>query len=112
MTQSSVDCAMASAAKQFGSSFIGVVVSGMGNDGVAGCQKIKEYGGTVLVQNEASALMYGMPRAVVETGWADAMIPDSQLAECLSQAVECFWEERSSAIPPGHRPSLNRNGLG
>ena len=108
----SVDCAMASVAEQFGSSVTGVVVSGMGDDGVAGCQKIKECGGTVLVQNEASALMYGMPRAVVEAGWADAMVSDVQLAECLRHAVEEFWEERASAIPLGHRPSINRNGLG
>ena len=107
----SVDCAMGSAAEQFGSSVIGVVVSGMGNDGVEGCQKIKEYGGIVLVQNEASALMYGMPGAVVEAGWADAIISDEQLAECLSQAVEVFWEERSLAIPLGHRHSICRNGL-
>jgi two-component system chemotaxis response regulator CheB len=84
----------------------------MGDDGVAGCQKIKECGGTVLVQNEASALMYGMPGAVVEAGWADAMVSDVQLAECLRHAVEEFWEERASAIPLGHRPSINRNGLG
>ena len=108
----SVDCAMASAAEHFASSVIGVVVSGMGNDGVVGCQKIKEHGGTVLVQNEATALLYGMPRAVVEAGWADAVVSDVQLAECMVQAVEAILEERALAIPVGLRPSKVRNGSG
>lgn len=108
----SVDCAMASAAEHFGSSVIGVVVSGMGNDGVEGCQKIKEHGGTVLVQNEATALLYGMPKAVVEAGWADAVVPDVQLAECILQAVEAICEERALAVPAGLRPVNGRSSSG
>ena len=108
----SVDGAMVSAAEHFGSSVVGVVVSGMGNDGVAGCQKIKEYGGTVLVQDEASALMYGMPRAVVAAGWADAVVSDNQLAECMIQAVEVIGEGRALACPLGHRLSKDRIGSG
>jgi two-component system chemotaxis response regulator CheB len=106
----SVDGAMVSAAEHFGSSVIGVVVSGMGNDGVVGCQKIKEYGGTVIVQDEVTALMYGMPRAVVEAGCADAVVSDVHLVECVIQAVEAIGEERALAIPVGHRPSKDRNG--
>jgi two-component system, chemotaxis family, protein-glutamate methylesterase/glutaminase len=86
----SVDWAMSSAAENFGPFVVGVVVSGMGNDGVMGCQKIKEYGGTVLVQDETTALMYGMPRAVAEAGWADVVVPDTQLAGCLRQIVEAM----------------------
>jgi len=108
----SVDGAMVSAAEHFGSSVVGVVVSGMGNDGVAGCQKIKEYGGTVLVQDEATALMYGMPRAVVAAGWADAVVSDIQLAECMIQAVEVIGEGGALASPVWHRPSKGRNGSG
>jgi len=108
----SVDCAMAGAAEHFGFAVIGVVVSGMGNDGAVGCQIIKEHGGTVLVQNEATSLLYGMPRAVVEAGWADAVVPDVQLAECIIQAVEAICEERALAVPAGLRPSKGRNRSG
>lgn len=94
----SVDCAMVSAAQHFGSFVIGVVVSGMGNDGLVGCQKIKEYGGIVLVQDEATALMYGMPRAVLEAGCADAEVSDVQLALCLLRSVDAILEEGTLLI--------------
>lgn len=87
----SVDCAMASAAEQFGQSTIGLVLTGMGNDGMVGSQAIKEHGGTVLVQDEATSLIYGMPRAVVEAGWADAVIPDGQLVAALLNAVDAVY---------------------
>jgi two-component system chemotaxis response regulator CheB len=103
---------MVSAAEHFGSSVIGVVVSGMGNDGVVGCQKIKEHGGTVFVQNEETAVLYGMPRAVIEAGWADAVVPDVQLAECMIQAVEAIWDARALGIPVGLRPEKGRHRSG
>ena len=108
----SVDGAMISAAEHFGSSVIGVVVSGMGNDGVAGCQTIKENGGTVLVQDEATALMYGMPKAVVEAGWADVVVSDVQLAEWLILAVEAIGEERELTVPVGPQSLKCQNGSG
>ena len=84
----SIDCAMASAGEQFGQSTVGLVLTGMGNDGMMGSQKIREFGGTVLVQDEGTSLVYGMPRAVVEAGHADAVIPDVQLVEAMMQAVD------------------------
>jgi two-component system chemotaxis response regulator CheB len=85
---SSIDCAMVSAVEQSGQSTVALVLTGMGHDGMMGSHKIKEQGGTVLVQDEATSLMYGMPRAVVEAGIADAVIPDVQLARALEQAVD------------------------
>ena len=86
----SVDCAMASAAEQFSEATVGLVLTGMGNDGVVGCQKIKESGGIVLIQDESSSLIYGMPRAVNEAGLADAVLPDVELGSALRQAVDSF----------------------
>ncbi len=83
----SIDCTMISAAEQFGPNLVGLVVTGMGNDGLMGSQKIKDEGGTVLVQNEATSLIYGMPRAVAEAGLADAVLPDVQIAANLVEAV-------------------------
>ena len=84
----SIDCSMVSAAEEFGPSTVGLILTGMGNDGMAGSQKIKEKGGVVLVQDEATSLIYGMPRAVTEAGVADAMIPDLQLGTVLMQTVD------------------------
>ena len=84
----SIDCAMVSAAEQFGQSTVGLVLTGMGNDGLVGSQKIKACGGRVLVQNEATSLIYGMPRAVAEAGVADAVLPDVQLGGALVKAVD------------------------
>ena len=84
----SIDCAMASAAEQFGQSTIGLVLTGMGTDGMMGSQKVKAQGGTVLVQDEATSLIYGMPRAVFEAGIADRVIPDRQLATALVEAID------------------------
>ena len=88
----SVDAAMASAAEQFGRSTVGLVLTGMGNDGMVGSQKIKAHGGIVLAQNEATSMIYGMPRAVVELGLADAVLSDVELSTALIQAVDsvCF----------------------
>ena len=88
----SIDCAMVSAAEVFGPSTVGLILTGMGNDGLVGSQKIKAQGGTVLVQDEATSLIYGMPQAVAEAGVADAVLPDTQLAAALVQVVDsvCF----------------------
>ena len=88
--QPSVDCAMASAAEQFSGATVGLVLTGMGNDGVVGCQKIKENGGIVLIQDKPSSLIYGMPRAVYEAGLADAVLSDVEIGPALRQAVDSF----------------------
>jgi len=84
----SIDCAMTSAAEQFGPLTVGVVLTGMGDDGMVGSQTIKEHGGLILAQDEATSFIYGMPRAVVEAGLADAVISDVQISSALVQAVE------------------------
>lgn len=88
----SVDAAMASAAEQFGRSTVGLVLTGMGNDGMVGSQKVKARGDIVLAQDEATSMIYGMPRAVVELGLADAVLSDVQLSTALIEAVDsiCF----------------------
>ncbi len=84
----SIDQAMISAAEQFGSSTVGVVLTGMGEDGKHGSQVIKAYGGTIVAQDEASSLIYGMPRAVVEAGLADRIVSDVNVCSALIQAVD------------------------
>lgn len=59
---------------------LGVVLTGMGQDGLVGCRQIKQDGGTVVAQNEETCVVYGMPRAVVEAGVADVALPLDRIA--------------------------------
>jgi two-component system, chemotaxis family, protein-glutamate methylesterase/glutaminase len=70
-----VDVLFRSAARVYGSNVLAVVLTGMGSDGVRGAQHIRERGGQVLVQDEASSVVWGMPGMVAEAGQADEIIP-------------------------------------
>jgi two-component system chemotaxis response regulator CheB len=67
------DLAIADAARLFGRRLLLVVLTGMGNDGVEGAKAVRAHGGRVLVQEESTCTVYGMPRAVAEAGLADAV---------------------------------------
>ena len=69
-----------SVASIFGASALGVVLTGMGEDGRRGCQVIVENGGKVVVQDEPSSVVWGMPGAVVEAGLASAILPLKEIA--------------------------------
>lgn len=66
----SVDCLFESIAAVYGPRALAVILTGMGKDGVAGLQKIKESGGVTIAQDETSSVVYGMPRAAFESGAA------------------------------------------
>jgi two-component system chemotaxis response regulator CheB len=68
----SVDVLFESAAKTWGADTVGIVLTGMGEDGRAGARAIRDAGGTVLTESEASCVVYGMPRAVDEAGLSTA----------------------------------------
>jgi two-component system chemotaxis response regulator CheB len=76
----SVDVLFESAADTFGKRCIGVVLTGMGNDGSQGVRAVKEGGGMVIVQDEASSVIFSMPRAAAETGCVDIVLPVSEIA--------------------------------
>jgi len=58
-----------------------VILTGMGSDGMLGCKAVAAAGGTVLAQDEASSVVWGMPGAVARAGLAQALLPPDQLAE-------------------------------
>ncbi|MGE5308843.1 MAG: protein-glutamate methylesterase/protein-glutamine glutaminase [Deltaproteobacteria bacterium] len=76
----SIDVTMLSVADLFGKDVIGVILTGMGKDGTEGVRRIKEKGGKVIVQDEASSVVWGMPKSVVKEGLADSILPLSQIA--------------------------------
>lgn len=76
----SVDPMFASLATAVGGHALGVVLSGMGRDGVEGAARLVAAGGTVLAQDEASCAVWGMPRAIAEAGLAAAILPPGEIA--------------------------------
>ncbi len=76
----SVDLLFASAAKQFGAATLGVVLTGMGDDGLDGSRAIHAAGGIILTELERSCVVYGMPRCVKEAGLSAAEAPIEGMA--------------------------------
>jgi two-component system chemotaxis response regulator CheB len=75
----SVDVMMQSVAEVYHAKGIGVILTGMGQDGLEGMKAIKGAKGRTVVQDEATCVVYGMPKAVVEGGYADKVMPVSQI---------------------------------
>lgn len=96
----SVDALFVSLAAAFGPRAIGVVLTGMGRDGVDGAKAIKAQGGTILAEAESSCVVYGMPRALAEAGLADRMVPLEGMAQAIREAAMEVAGLRSPAVPP------------
>ena len=76
----SVDVMISSLVGIYGSSCMGVIMTGMGSDGAKGLKELKASNGLVLAQDEASCVVYGMPRSVVKEGTADEIVPLDEIA--------------------------------
>jgi two-component system chemotaxis response regulator CheB len=76
----SADVLFASAAKSFGTNTIGIVLSGTGRDGAGGCHAIKDKGGVTIAQNESTARYFAMPRAAINAGAIDYVLPVDEIA--------------------------------
>jgi two-component system chemotaxis response regulator CheB len=85
--QPSVDALLASGAAVLGERVLGVVMTGMGEDGLRGARALAGVGAKVLAQAEASCVVYGMPRAVVEAGLADQVVELERLADAIVSYV-------------------------
>jgi two-component system chemotaxis response regulator CheB len=83
----SVDRLFKSAAEVAGERVLGVVLTGMGDDGARGVVAIKARGGTVYAESQETAVIYGMPGAAVRTGEVDKSLPLSALAQQLAELV-------------------------
>ncbi|MGC3997963.1 MAG: chemotaxis-specific protein-glutamate methyltransferase CheB [Anaeromyxobacter sp.] len=76
-----------SAARHYGRRCCGVLLTGMGRDGADGLKLIKDAGGTTLVQDEATSAVFGMPRAAIELGAADRVLPLDEIPRALLELV-------------------------
>ncbi len=78
---------MLSVAELFPGRALGVILTGMGNDGLKGLAALKKNGGRVFAQNEETCVVYGMPKAVVDAGIADKILPIEEMAGEMVNAV-------------------------
>lgn len=83
-----VDPLLRSAVDTFGSGVLAVILTGMGHDGLHGCELVAEAGGRILVQDEASSVVWGMPGYVARAGLADRALPLDELAVEITRRVK------------------------
>ncbi len=83
----SVDITMEAAASVFGAATVGVVLTGMGVDGTSGALAIRRAGGLVMAEDEATCVVYGMPRSVFEAGAANRVVRLEAMADAIVEAV-------------------------
>lgn len=83
----SVDYLFRSVAHLYASRALGVIMTGMGTDGVLGLRLMKQQGARTLAQDAGSCVVFGMPMAAIKAGVVDAVVPLGQLATAISQHV-------------------------
>ena len=84
----SVDVLFSSVADYIGSGSVGVLLTGMGEDGAAGLRKMRDAGALTVVQDKKSSAVWGMPGRAFELGAADAVIPLQQLSPALTSLLK------------------------
>jgi two-component system chemotaxis response regulator CheB len=87
-----------SVAAVFGPNTLAVVLTGMGSDGVLGSRAVREAGGRVYVQDEATSVVWGMPGQTAAAGWADSIFPLNAMAGEIDRHV------RASRASPASVP--------
>ncbi|HYK37998.1 chemotaxis response regulator protein-glutamate methylesterase [Alloacidobacterium sp.] len=92
----SVDTLFRSAADAYGDAVIGVVLTGMGSDGLEGCKSIRDAGGKVIVQDSSTSAVWGMPGVVAEAGLAHRILPLPAIAGELMRL--CSASSHSAAF--------------
>jgi two-component system chemotaxis response regulator CheB len=84
-----VDVLLRSVARTHGATSLAVILTGMGQDGLRGCETLREAGGQILVQDEATSVVWGMPGYVARAGLADRVLPLAMIAEEIQRRVRC-----------------------
>ncbi len=82
------DVMMLSALQAINAPLLGVIMTGMGKDGLEGLRKIKQKGGMVVAQNEETCVVYGMPKAAVDDGIADLVLPLEEIPGALTKITK------------------------
>jgi two-component system chemotaxis response regulator CheB len=96
----SVDVMFASAVEHYNGRVLGLIMTGMGKDGLEGATALKERGGRLIAQDEATSVVYGMPRAVAEAELTDLVLPMDDVAEALAHAVGAPTRSAAASSAP------------
>jgi two-component system chemotaxis response regulator CheB len=86
----SVDYLFRSAALHFPGRSVAAILTGMGNDGTDGMRMLKRGGSITIAQDEASCVVFGMPREAIMAGVVDTVVPLSRIAESIVRAIGEF----------------------
>lgn len=84
----SVDMGMISAVDHYGPGVLGVILSGMGKDGLIGAKAVKQIGGAIIAESKESARIFGMPREIIEAGLADYILPVHKIAAKIIELLK------------------------
>ncbi len=87
LNKPSVDVMMNSVLEVYGKNTLGVIMTGMGRDGAEAIAALKKLGGYAIAQDEESCVVYGMPRAIVDAGNADAILPLEKIPEIINKVL-------------------------
>ncbi|WP_066585277.1 protein-glutamate methylesterase/protein-glutamine glutaminase [Cellulomonas timonensis] len=101
----SVDVLFRSAVQVLRGDLLGVVLTGMGSDGRTGCEDVVTAGGTVVVQDKATSVVWGMPGVVAAAGLAHRIVPLDEMAQVIESTVS-----RATARPAGLRGLATLHG--
>ncbi|GIG37976.1 chemotaxis response regulator protein-glutamate methylesterase [Cellulomonas pakistanensis] len=99
-----VDVLFRSAVRELGGQLLALVLTGMGADGRTGSEDVVGAGGTVLVQDEPTSVVWGMPGAVATAGFAHRVLPLGEVAPTLESVLARAGSGRPAAAPIGGRP--------
>lgn len=100
-----VDVMFRSIPAVYGGNILAVILTGMGQDGLNGCEVIAEVGGRIIAQDEASSVVWGMPSFIVKGGFADHVLPLDEVAARILQITRLNRDRGSiSSAPPSSTP--------
>lgn len=83
----SVDVMLESVLDVYGKYTLGIIMTGMGKDGAEGIKHLKQLGGYCIAQDESTCVVYGMPKAIVDAGYADVIAPLEKISEIINKAL-------------------------
>jgi two-component system chemotaxis response regulator CheB len=87
LNKPSVDVMLSSVNKAYGKYTLGVIMTGMGRDGLEGITELKNMGGHAIAQDEESCVVYGMPKAIVDAGLADMVLPIEKIPIIINKVI-------------------------
>jgi two-component system, chemotaxis family, protein-glutamate methylesterase/glutaminase len=96
----SVDVLLRSVAQVFAGQALAVVLTGMGQDGLRGCETLAQSGAEIVAQDEPTSVVWGMPGFVARAGLAHAILPISEIASHIVRRVSAFRPWSSTPVRP------------